>query len=181
MRARSQLGYTPVPDILHEAAGHLPMLECPEYRAFLTKLGKVGAEVRLTDTDIALYEKQKAVAELTADVGVDKNELDRAQENLAETFRRVSNEEISKARQVARFHWWTVEYGLIGSDHLIYGAGLLSSAAEAAEYRNVEHIPLSVECCELGFEIDHAQPCLFVAQSWDQLDRELDKLAELVL
>ena len=181
MRSRSQLGYTPVPDILHEAAGHLPMLKSLDYRNFLTKLGKIGAQVRLTDTDVALYEKQKAVAELSADDSVDQSVIESAQNRLAETFQKVSNEELSNARRVARFHWWTVEYGLIGPEHLIYGAGLLSSASEAAQYQSVEHIPLTIECCDLGFEIDRAQPCLFVAESWDQLDQELNKLADRVL
>ena len=181
MRSRSQLGYTPVPDILHEAAGHLPMLNSSGYREFLSKLGNIGAKVQLTDTDMKLYEQQKQVAELTADDLVNPTDLERARTKLAETFERVRFEATSKARLVARFHWWTVEYGLIGPDHLVYGAGLLSSAAEAATFRDVEHNPLTIECCDLGFEIDHAQPCLFVAESWKQLDQELDKLAELVL
>ena len=37
IRSESQLGYTPVPDILHEAAGHLPMLYHEELQTILAE------------------------------------------------------------------------------------------------------------------------------------------------
>ena len=69
IRSEAQLGYTPVPDILHEAAGHLPMLYHAEYRRFLRTLGEIGASAQLTELDMRLYEKQKALAELEGNGG----------------------------------------------------------------------------------------------------------------
>ena len=45
VRAQSQLGFTPIPDIIHEAAGHLPMLVEPEYRRFLERFGEEGSDL----------------------------------------------------------------------------------------------------------------------------------------
>jgi phenylalanine-4-hydroxylase len=40
--------------------------------------------------------------------------------------------ELSEMAQIRNLHWWTVEYGLIGTDNpKIYGAGLLSSIGES--------------------------------------------------
>jgi phenylalanine-4-hydroxylase len=42
--------------------------------------------------------------------------------------------ELSEMAQIRNLHWWTVEYGLIGTveSPKIYGAGLLSSIGESA-------------------------------------------------
>jgi phenylalanine-4-hydroxylase len=42
--------------------------------------------------------------------------------------------ELSEMAQIRNLHWWTVEYGLIGTveNPKIYGAGLLSSIGESA-------------------------------------------------
>jgi len=176
IRSREQLGYTPVPDIIHEAAGHLPMLHLEEYRSFLQRLGEIGSRVTLQETDLLVYEKQKALAELLADTQSDANRIAQAKRDVVCAVREAKAHPVSAARRIARFHWWTVEYGLIGADHLIYGAGLWSSAGEVRGFRRVPHYRLSVECCEQSFDIDHAQPFYFVADSWDHLNFELDQL-----
>ncbi|MGY0038172.1 hypothetical protein [Pedobacter sp. NJ-S-72] len=53
--------------------------------------------------------------------------------------------EPSEMALLSRLHWWTVEYGLIGSltDPKIYGAGLLSSIGESSSCmtENVKKLP----------------------------------------
>ncbi len=169
IRARSQLGYTPIPDIIHEAAGHLPMLHSAGYREFLQKLGEIGANTQLDEIDMTLYQAQKQLAELLAEEIKDEDILNAAQKAVREAKESARNSPASAARLVARFHWWTVEYGLVGPEHKIYGAGLLSSVAEAANFMEVKHERLSLACCERSFEIDHAQPILYVADSWNHL------------
>ena len=173
IRSRNQLGYTPVPDILHEAAGHLPMLSCPEYRIFLQRLGEIGANTTLNALDMKLYTRQKQHAELLAEDNVSLDLVASAERAVEEAALEARNSAVSPARRVARFHWWTVEYGLIGETHDIYGAGLLSSVAEVKEFRKVPHTRLSVDCCNQSFEIDHVQPHYFVAESWDHLMDEV--------
>ena len=177
IRSRSQMGYTPIPDIIHEAAGHLPMLSCPEYRVFLQRLGEIGANTHLNDIDMKLYHLQKQLAELHAVEDVDAESIKHAKQAVADAAEEAKTHPVSSARRVARFHWWTVEYGLIGPHHDIYGAGLLSSVAEARDYRSVPHIRLSVDCCDRAFEIDHVQPQYYVADSWDHLMKEVEHLA----
>ena len=180
IRPREQLGYTPVPDIIHEAAGHLPMLACSEYRSFLQRLGEIGAQTRMTDWDMRLYERQKNFAELVAQEDAPKDQIARAKEAVASLLKEDKGRPVSPARQLARFHWWTVEYGLIGENHRIYGAGLLSSVQEAKNYRSLPHVRLTSECCERGFDIDHIQPHYYVADSWEHLMDETEAVGELV-
>ncbi len=181
IRTRNQMGYTPVPDIVHEAAGHLPMLSCPEYRVFLQRLGEIGANTSMNALDMKLYTRQKQLAELLAEDDADSNLVAEAERAVQHAVLEARGSAVSPARRVARFHWWTVEYGLIGNSHDIYGAGLLSSVAEARDFRKVPHTRLSVDCCSQSFEIDHVQPQYFVAESWDHLMDEVFALERAVL
>ena len=76
---------------------------------------------------------------------------------------------------MARFFWFTVEFGLMRSaDGLkAYGSGLLSSYGELAhsiESREVQRYPIQLEwVVNQYFEIDQYQPLLFVVDSFDHL------------
>ena len=78
-------------------------------------------------------------------------------------------------RAMARFFWFTVEFGLMGSSHgvKVYGSGLLSSFGEIEHSvlsSDVQRYPLQLEwVINQGFEIDHYQPLLFVVESFDHL------------
>ena len=148
IRSRLQLDYTPAPDIIHEAAGHLPMLVDPDYRNFLERLGSIGAKAELTDLDTDIYQNQKRHADLmaTSDTGSSKEiqEIEWKLNQLRERRRRTSP---SPATMVARFHWWTVEYGLIGKSGEIFGAGLLSSAQESRLTSGFAKKRLAIDCC----------------------------------
>jgi len=78
-------------------------------------------------------------------------------------------------KAMARFFWFTVEFGLMrGRDGLkAYGSGLLSSHGEIAhaiEAAEVQRYPIQLEwAINQGFEIDHYQPLLFVVDSFDHL------------
>ena len=85
-------------------------------------------------------------------------------------------ESILKA--LARFFWFTVEFGLMrekpGSNNLkVYGSGLLSSFGEiehAITSPLVQRYPIQLEwVINQYFEIDHYQPLLFVVDSFDHL------------
>jgi phenylalanine-4-hydroxylase len=53
--------------------------------------------------------------------------------------------ELSEMAQIRNLHWWTVEYGLIGTveNPKIYGAGLLSSIG-GAHCMRVTKIPYDI-------------------------------------
>jgi len=85
-------------------------------------------------------------------------------------------------RAMARFFWFTVEFGLMrGKDGLkAYGSGLLSSCGELAhaiESPEVQRFPIQLEwAINQSFEIDHYQPLLFVVDSFDHLFDLVDQL-----
>ena len=78
-------------------------------------------------------------------------------------------------KAMARFFWFTVEFGLMrGADGLrVYGSGLLSSYGEiehAVESPEVQRYPIQLEwAVNQAFEIDHYQPLLFIVDSFDHL------------
>ncbi|NBT59634.1 phenylalanine 4-monooxygenase, partial [bacterium] len=56
MRTLEHVGYTPAPDIVHEAAGHLPILADPLYREYFKQYATMAKKALQTKEDIALYE-----------------------------------------------------------------------------------------------------------------------------
>jgi phenylalanine-4-hydroxylase len=88
----------------------------------------------------------------------------------------------SIVRALARFFWFTIEFGLMrGAEGLkVYGSGLLSSYGEIAhslEAPEVERRPLVLEeVVNQPFEIDHYQPLLYVVDSFDHLFSLVDTL-----
>ena len=85
----------------------------------------------------------------------------------------------SIVRAMARFFWFTVEFGLMrspsrGKDGICaYGSGLLSSYGElfhSVESAEVERRPLRLEdVVHQPFRIDRFQPLLYVVESFEQL------------
>jgi phenylalanine-4-hydroxylase len=79
----------------------------------------------------------------------------------------------SEMTLIRNLHWWTVEYGLVGSliKPKIYGAGLLSSIGEsvnALKY-DVKKILYSLDAMDYGFDITKPQPQLFVTPDFKHL------------
>ena len=52
IRQINHIGYTPAPDILHEAAGHAPIIADKEYAAYLKKFGEIGSKAFSSSEDI---------------------------------------------------------------------------------------------------------------------------------
>lgn len=87
-------------------------------------------------------------------------------------------ESIIKA--MARFFWFTVEFGLMREPGQlkVYGSGLLSSYGEIAhsiESPDVQRYPFQLEwVINQYFEIHHYQPLLFIVDSFDHLYSQVD-------
>jgi len=85
-------------------------------------------------------------------------------------------------RAMARFFWFTIEFGLMQSRNgiRVYGSGLLSSFGEiehAVCSPDVERRPMQIEAAiHQTFEIDHYQPLLFIVNSFDHLYSLVDEL-----
>ena len=93
----------------------------------------------------------------------------------------------SNIQALARFFWFTIEFGLMRENERIcvYGSGLLSSADEiehAVISPEVERHPFQLEwAINQSFEIDHFQPLLFIVESFKHLYKEVERLEEWLL
>jgi phenylalanine-4-hydroxylase len=87
-------------------------------------------------------------------------------------------------KAMARFFWFTIEFGLMNSRDgvRVYGSGLLSSYGEiehAVESPEVQRYPIQLEwAINQGFEIDRYQPLLFTVDSFDDLFGLVDRLEQ---
>ncbi|MFN3428740.1 MAG: aromatic amino acid hydroxylase, partial [Candidatus Sericytochromatia bacterium] len=172
IRRLEHLAYTPAPDILHETAGHAPIIADPSYAAFLKRFGELGARAFSSKADHALYEATRKLSIVKEDKAATREAIAAAEAELEQAQSAMVTP--SEATRVGRLYWWTVEYGLIGDPRSpkIYGAGLLSSMGESILCLTdaVRKVPFSLEAClETSFDITTYQPQLFVAESFDQL------------
>jgi phenylalanine-4-hydroxylase len=179
MRQIHHIDYTPTPDIVHEAAGHAPIIVDREYAAYLQRFGEVGAKAMSSLKDFELYEAIRHLSILKEVPGTDEAEIKAAEELVAQRQRELG--EPSEMALISRLHWWTVEYGLIGSleNPKIYGAGLLSSIGESVTCleSSVKKLPYSIETANYPFDITTRQPHLFVTPNFEQLSNVLDEFA----
>ena len=60
MRQIHHIEYTPAPDIVHEAAGHAPIIVDREYSNYLQRFGEVGAKAMSSKKDFELYRSDPA-------------------------------------------------------------------------------------------------------------------------
>jgi phenylalanine-4-hydroxylase len=180
IRPIDQIGYTPAPDIIHEAAGHAPIIADPVYAGYLREFGVVGSKAFSSPYDRKVYEAIRHLSILKADPYTDQKLIVQAEKDLEELGK--SSQEPSELSMLRNLHWWTVEYGLIGdmNNPKIYGAGLLSSIAESYHCLQpvVKKIPYTLDAIRYSFDITEPQPQLFVTPDFDTLSVVLNKFAD---
>src|SRR6201985_2776229 len=179
IRQLNHIEYTPAPDIIHESAGHAPIIADHDYHQYLSYFGSIGAKAMFSAQDFELYEAIRHLSILKEMPDADADELKAAEDLLQ--YRQDNMGEPSEMALLSRLHWWTVEYGLIGTleEPKIYGAGLLSSIGES--YRcmvpGVKKIPYSIEAQTCAFDITTKQPQLFVCTDFQHLRNVLEQFA----
>ncbi len=179
MRQIHHIEYTPAPDIVHEAAGHAPIIVDREYSNYLQRFGEVGAKAMQSRKDFELYEAIRHLSILKELPNCDPKQVEEA---TREVERRQKNlGEPSEMALLSRLHWWTVEYGLIGTleNPKIYGAGLLSSIGESVSCleSKVRKIWYSIDAQNQPFDITTRQPQLFVCRDFQHLRDVLEEFA----
>jgi len=179
IRTIEHIGYTPAPDIIHEAAGHAPIIANPEYAEYLRRFGEIGCKAISSEKDYEMYEAVRLLSILKEDPNATFNEVESAQEKVENLQNNMG--ELSEMAQIRNLHWWTVEYGLIGSIEKpkIYGAGLLSSISESKLCLTaaVKKLPYSIEAATQNFDITKPQPQLFVTPDFAHLSFVLEEFA----
>lgn len=177
IRPIDQIEYTPAPDIIHEAAGHAPIIADPTYAEYLRKFGEIGAKAFSSANDYKQYEAIRHLSILKADPYSTKEQIENAEKILAEIDVNLGHP--SEMALLRNLHWWTVEYGLIGDlrKPKIYGAGLLSSIGESYSClkEEVVKLPYTIEAVNYSFDITKQQPQLFVTPNFEHLTEVLNQ------
>jgi phenylalanine-4-hydroxylase len=176
IRSHEHIEYTPAPDIVHESAGHAPILADRRYAEYLKRCGEAGFRAIASVEDQAVYEAIRNLSVVKEDPAATEGEIQLAEERLHAAS--ASRRYVSESTKASRLYWWTAEYGLVGdlADPKIYGAGLLSSLGEASHCLTsaVQKVPLGLVCADTEFDITRMQPQLFVARDFDHLFEVLE-------
>jgi len=179
IRQLKHIEYTPAPDIIHESAGHAPIIADKDYHEYLSYFGSIGAKAMFSAQDFELYEAIRALSILKEMPDASEEEIKKAEELLA--HRQKNMGEPSEMALLSRLHWWTVEYGLIGTleNPKIYGAGLLSSIGESVTCMksDIKKLPYTIDAINYPYDITKAQPQLFVTPAFQNLIDVLENFA----
>ncbi len=176
IRSHEHIEYTPAPDIVHESAGHAPILADRRYAEYLKRCGEAGFRAIASVEDQAVYEAIRNLSVVKEDPAARPEELRLAEERLRAAT--ASRRYVSESTKASRLYWWTAEYGLVGdlANPKLYGAGLLSSLGEATHCLKpeVRKVPLGLVCADTEYDITRMQPQLFVARDFDHLFEVLE-------
>jgi phenylalanine-4-hydroxylase len=182
VRTREHVAYTPAPDIIHEAAGHAPILTEPAYAAYLRRIGEVGKRAFTVPEEERVFQASYLLSEVKEDPSASPERVARVERELAEAVASVPED--SEAAWLSRLYWWTAEYGLVGevSNYRMYGAGLLSSLGESHSCHapSVKKSRLDETCIHVGYDITRPQPELFVARDFEHLHEVLERVSKLL-
>ncbi|HVW14572.1 MAG TPA: aromatic amino acid hydroxylase [Mucilaginibacter sp.] len=180
IRQLKHIEYTPAPDIIHESAGHAPIIADKDYHEYLSYFGSIGAKAMFSAQDFDLYEAIRSLSILKEMPDADPEEIKKA-EKLVE-YRQKNMGVPSEMALLSRLHWWTVEYGLIGTleEPKIYGAGLLSSIGESVSCMkaDVKKLWYTIDAVNYPYDITKPQPQLFVTPTFQNLIDVLERFAD---
>lgn len=179
IRQLEHITYTPAPDIIHESAGHAPIIANPEYAEYLRRFGEIGCKAISSEKDYELYEAVRHLSILKEKENTPPTEINKAKERVDYLQRNMGAP--SEMALIRNLHWWTVEYGLIGTieNPKIYGAGLLSSIGESkwCLSDSVKKHSYSLQAAYQSFDITQPQPQLFVTPDFAHLSLVLEEFA----
>ena len=179
IRQLEHIEYTPAPDIIHEGAGHAPIIANPEYAEYLRRFGEIGCKAISSGHDYEMYEAIRLLSILKEAENVAPKDIEAAEKQVDDLQNKKQTP--SEMALIRNLHWWTVEYGLIGTldNPKIYGAGLLSSIGESAWCMTdeVKKIPYTLEAAYQDFDITKPQPQLYVTPDFAHLSEVLEEFA----
>ncbi|MBI65741.1 MAG: phenylalanine 4-monooxygenase [Candidatus Marinimicrobia bacterium] len=180
MRNHKNLTYTPAPDIVHEAAGHIPIIANKSYTKYLMEYGKIAVKAIMSNQDLNLFYAIRNLSDYKDNPDTSRYKIKKLELELEKAYKNISY--TSEAALLARMNWWTVEYGLIGNvqNPQIYGAGLLSSVSESENSltTKVKKIPITLNCIKYKYDITEQQPQLFITPNYNHLITLLKKLSK---
>lgn len=179
IRQIEHIEHTPAPDIIHESAGHAPIIANPDYAEFLRRFGEIGCKAISSAKDFELFEAIRHLSLIKEKSGTSEEAILAAEKEIKEISDNMG--EPSEMARIKNLHWFSVEYGLIGTleDPKIYGAGLLSSIGESkwCLTDDVEKMPFTIATADMNYDITKPQPLLFVTPNFPHLSFVLEEFA----
>lgn len=180
IRQINHIEYTPAPDIIHESAGHAPIIADTDYNNYLSYFGSIGTKAMFSSKDFELYEAIRNLSILKEAADAPEEDIARSEKHLQQIAENMGKP--SEMALLSRLHWWTVEYGLIGTleDPKIYGAGLLSSIGESSTCmrKEVKKLWYNLDTINYSYDITKPQPQLFVTETFQNLIDVLEAFAD---
>ena len=82
IRTIDHIAYTPAPDIIHEAAGHAPIIANPEYAEYLRRFGEIGAKAISSGKDHELFEAIRHLSIIKEDPNTSDKEVLEAEKRI---------------------------------------------------------------------------------------------------
>src|SRR5689334_17439640 len=107
MRTREHIAYTPAPDIIHEGAGHAPILTEPPYASYLRRIGEIGKLAFTVPEEERVFQASYLLSEVKEDPHRTPESVARVEAELAAALAAVPED--SEATWLSRLYWWTAE------------------------------------------------------------------------
>jgi phenylalanine-4-hydroxylase len=176
MRSPELLDYSPIPDLIHDIFGHLPMLFVAECRHYMERAAQAMLMATESPLDHEYYAANRALGNLCSQ-GCSAEELRAAEAKVQQIHQQLMLSP-SEVTHLSRIFLWSLEFGLIGTqnDFQIMGAGLLSSHREgqfvysgSAELHNY-----SLDVIRHDIQFADVQTRYFIAPSCDRMVEVLD-------
>ena len=95
IRTLDNLTFTPTPDIIHEAAGHAPILVDPDFAQYLKSYAQVAHKAIINKDDLDLYQAMRRLADIKEYPTGFEEEIQTAEKNLKR--RRLQIKETSES------------------------------------------------------------------------------------
>ena len=86
MRDHRNLTYTPAPDIVHEAAGHAPIIANKDYAQYLIDYGETAIKAIMSSEDIELYYAIRDLSDIKENINASKDEIKLCETNLKNAY-----------------------------------------------------------------------------------------------
>ncbi|MCX4245010.1 hypothetical protein [Paraliomyxa miuraensis] len=171
IRTEEQVGYSPVPDFIHDVLGHLPLLHVGAHARFVTRLAESYLHAPPCAVEDQIFDAQVQESALA-----ERGASDRALEDARMLVRAI--EERSRVRsslrsRLRKLYLWTVEFGFVtgamGAPKVV-GAGILSSHDELVRAKERPRVLLTNETVLASYDFTQVQLQYLVFEGWEQLE-----------
>jgi phenylalanine-4-hydroxylase len=179
MRQINHIEYTPAPDIVHEAAGHAPIIVDREYADYLQRFGEVGAKGDVIEERLRTLRSDPSPLD-SQGAAESRSRRARARD---ETSRRTPGGSRRSIGDGASFAAALVDGRVRPHRHarepedLRRRAALLDRRISELPRTAGEKDPYTIDAQNTAFDITTKQPQLFVTEDFEQLGRVLEQFA----